>query len=457
MRRKISVWAVIFILVMALVPTQVLAQEGESPDGDTPDEDSFMFTNEDGQLSWDITKLHHVDTVIAEPPEGWPHRQIPIRTKLISGDIGFGMMSYYKFVTPDKKYVIVPNAYTTYVLAREGLTPFDAPPSEAIVNPLIWVPGLTGAYEDTVLDMSRDDILAGIEISHEIDAEAMRDLVHAGLDPRKEWFNQGAFFIPGGIFVYDCDPEDPECAAYLRGEDPEVIPPAPVSTCGDPKIVDAEIHVTGELVDPPYPVVVGQDPNKRGADLLWRVEITPVIYTWYETKEIGEETICRYVGSGGGGGGCPAPGSKYDRVLGADRWYSSMEGNNEWKSEKVPIIECVEHIEVYPVQLTSVRTSASLSEVSRDWIEHGGLQQRYPGAHLYIPDWQWLPPLYGNVLDNGVYVWEWTLEDIQFRDPGQYGMSVQGSITGTPVTKPRVFNMEASGFSVWLYEATLVQ
>jgi hypothetical protein len=135
-----------------------------------------------------------------------------------------------------------------------------------------------------------------------------------------------------------------------------------------------------------------------------------------------------------------------------------MADNDAWLEEGgVSQIECIEHVEVYPVQLSWVRTYANLSEESRDWIEHGGLQQRYPGAHLYQPDWEWLPPLFGNVLNNGVYVWEWIEKDIQFRDPGQYGMSVNGAITGTPVTGPRVFNMEASGFSVWLYEATLTQ
>ena len=33
-----------------------------------------------------------------------------------------------------------------------------------------------------------------------------------------------------------------------------------------------------------------------------------------------------------------------------------------------------------------------------------------------------------------VYVWEWVEEDIQFRDPGQYGMSVQGAILHPPTS-----------------------
>jgi hypothetical protein len=248
--------------------------------------------------------------------------------------------------------------------------------------------------------------------------------------------------------------EDDETSAAI----PTPVPPPPDVQCPPESVEEAEIHVTGELVDPPYPVVVGQDPNKRGADLLWQVEITPVVYTWFEKTEVIEEKICRYVGEGNGSG-CPGPESEYSQVLGSNGgWKPWMADNDAWLEEGgVSQIECIEHVEVYPVQLSWVRTYANLSEESRDWIEHGGLQQRYPGAHLYQPDWEWLPPLFGNVLNNGVYVWEWIEKDIQFRDPGQYGMSVNGAITGTPVTGPRVFNMEASGFSVWLYEATLTQ
>jgi hypothetical protein len=457
MRGKISLWAIIFALFLALIPAQAFAQEGETPDGDTSTEGSFMFTDEDGELNWDLSKLQPVGVVFTEPPEGRLYIDIPIRTKWINGNLGVGMMSYYKFVTPDKKFVIVPNAYTTYVLAQENLMPFDVPPSEMYVNSLIWGPGYLGAYEDTVLGIGKEEVLDTLVSQPGSDPYASRDLLLAALNPFDDSFNQGALFVPGGFFIYDCDPEDPECAAYLRGENPEV-PSAPVSTCGDTKIVDAEIRVTGELVDPPYPVVVGQDPNKRGADLLWRVEITPVVYTWYEKMEVIEKKICRYVGEGNGSG-CPGPESEYSQVLGSTGgWKPWMAENDAWREEGGGSqIECIEHVEVYPVQLTSVGTYANLSEESRDWIEYGGLQQRYPGAHLYIPDWEWLPPLYGNVLDNGMYVWEWALENIQFQDPGQYGMSVRGSITGTPVTSARVFNIEASGFSVWLYEATLTQ
>ena len=115
------------------------------------------------------------------------------------------------------------------------------------------------------------------------------------------------------------------------------------------------------------------------------------------------------------------------------------------------------NVAVYPEQLNWVRVTASLSQESRDWIETGGLQQRYPGAHLYQPDWEWVPPLIGNILSDGTYVWEWTELEIQFRDPGQYGMGVKGGTSGTPVTEPSFFDLPAGGLSAWLYEATLTK
>ncbi len=134
-----------------------------------------------------------------------------------------------------------------------------------------------------------------------------------------------------------------------------------------------------------------------------------------------------------------------------------MVGNAEWQVTEEPIIECVEHVEVYPEQLNWVQAFANLSADSRDWIERGELQQRYPGAKLYQPDWEWSPPLVGGLLADGTYVWEFMEEAIQFQDPGNYIMSVQGGTAGTPVTEPRFIDMEAGEFFVWLYEATISQ
>jgi hypothetical protein len=134
-----------------------------------------------------------------------------------------------------------------------------------------------------------------------------------------------------------------------------------------------------------------------------------------------------------------------------------MAGSGYWKATGGDReIECVRHVDVFTDRLSWVRTSATLDQASRQWIL-GELAARYPGAGLYQPDWTWLPPLMGEVLGDGTFAWEWIQARIQFRDPGKYGHSIEGSTSGTPVTDPRYFSLPASDFEVWLYEATLTQ
>jgi hypothetical protein len=237
---------------------------------------------------------------------------------------------------------------------------------------------------------------------------------------------------------------------------PTPIPQETDAQCPGDMIVQSPIRVSGELVDPPFPVVVGQDPAKRGADLVWRVEIPPVIHTWYEKVTVDPLIVCSYVGDGSGEG-CPEPESQYDVIEGAPGWDPQLADDPNWQVYEREVIECVENVTIYTEHLNWIRVAATLSQDSRDWIEHGGLQQRYPGARLYQPDWEWMPLLFGNVLSDGTYIWEWGEEEIQFRDPGQYGMGVKGGTSGTPVTDPRFFDLEAGEFSVWLYEATLTK
>jgi hypothetical protein len=252
-----------------------------------------------------------------------------------------------------------------------------------------------------------------------------------------------------------CD--DGPCDDGGDGEPTPTPYPPPSAHCPTPSIVQEEIRVTGELVDPPYPVVIGQDLDKRGADIRWRVEIPPVIHTWYEEKVIDAERVCHYVGEGNGSG-CPGPGSQYDRVIGSEvGWKDWMASSDAWDVEgDLPKIECIEHVDIYTEQLTWVQPTASLSPESRNWILTD-LAARYPGARVYQPEWSWFPPLLGMVLADRTYIWEWTEQQVQFRDPGEYGMAVKGGTTGTLVTAPRVFDMDAGWFTVWLYEATLKQ
>jgi len=428
----------IMLLILMLFPSNAVAQ-----DGSEPEPEQFVVIDPDtGEYTLNLDVLKPAGKVVKDPPESW---LLPSKTITIGDDLelNLGKMVYNQYVSPEGYYVLVPTLYTAIVMSLNDESPFNTQPIAGNVNG--WV-GMAGSFSWLEgMGYTKEDVLNG---DWKYDPEFWNGLFKAINDPKSPLF-QGSFFAPPAILIFDGDP-----FALIDNQDlPVPSTPPPAVTCPTPSVMEAEIYVSGELVDPAYPVVVGQDPAKRGADLRWRVEITPVVFTWYTQEVVDIERICREVGSGGSG--CPSPKENYDSIVGAANWDASMEGNPEWNVEEKEIVECVEHVEVYPVQLSWVRTYAHLSQESRDWIEKGELQKRYPGAHLYQPDWEWVPPLYGALQEGGAYVWEWVKEGIQFRDPGQYGMSVMGAITGTPATGPRTFLEEASGFSVWLYEATI--
>lgn len=246
------------------------------------------------------------------------------------------------------------------------------------------------------------------------------------------------------------------------GPGPTPTPP-PTGLCPPATVRQEEPRAEARLLDPPYPVVAGQDPRDppRGADLTFRIEIPPVVHTWYEPRVVDTERICVY-DPYGRSSGCPGPGSQYARVVGSERGWQSFMATGDtaryWRVKgDAPRIECVRHVDVYTETLAWVQPRASLSQASRDWILRGGLQARYPGAFLYHPDWQWSPSLFGHSLPDGTWVWTWTAWGVPFRDPGQYALSLQFSTSGTPVTPPRVYDVAAGEFSVWLMEATVTR
>lgn len=445
--------ATIAMLLVASVAGAVGGQ-GESP----PSVEQFLtYDPSSAEYSLNLEVLTPVGNVVTEPPPGWPLSPPEFMRDMPIGDseISPFMMVYNRYVSPEGYYVLVPTLYTAVVMSVMGSSPFDVQPSGMVINRWVGIAGYLGWMES--IGYSRDDVLAG---DWKEDPEFWTGLFLAINDPKSP-LHEGTLFLPPAVLLYTCDPTNPaDCTRTTNAGEPGGSPqPPPASrNCPAPSAMQAEIRATGGLVDPPYPVVVGQDRSRRGADLKWHVEIPPVIYTWYEEVIVGTQTVCAYDPTGTSNG-CPAPGSQYDEVTGsASGWHSFMASGasaGSWRARAgEPEITCVEHVEMYADRLQWVRTFATLTAPSREWILDQ-LAARYPGARLYQPDWTWLPPVPGSVLVDKTFAWEWTASQIAFRDPGEYQQSVAGSTTGTPVTAPRSFNLSAGHFSVWLHEATL--
>ena len=141
----------------------------------------------------------------------------------------------------------------------------------------------------------------------------------------------------------------------------EIVTPLPPTACPDPSIKLGAISASASLLDPPYPLVVGQDPDKRGVDVSCSASVSPTIYTYY-TQEPIEECVPGTTASG-----------QYNCTKKGVRGHSEQTG-----------FQCVSHTQSYSECITSASASISLSKESRNWILNE-LSIRYPEAYLHHP------------------------------------------------------------------------
>ena len=182
------------------------------------------------------------------------------------------------------------------------------------------------------------------------------------------------------------------------------------------------------MIAPLHPVVVGQDPERRGVDVEGHITIPPVVYHTFERRRH-DDLICSAVS--GGGSGCPDHPHSPFFTTHVRTWY-----------------ECVEHTRIYPDNLASAKVSINLTQDSRHYIlTH--LAEAYPDAHLIHPDFTFS---YGP----GGSVWSQIIPNIQVSDPGDYTVTVMALTTGTPVSAPRTATIGLGTFPVELVRVTLI-
>jgi len=201
-------------------------------------------------------------------------------------------------------------------------------------------------------------------------------------------------------------------------------PPPGVPNCPAPQVIPGKISYSAEKVAPNYPLVVGQDPDRRGVDVRFEASVAPTIYITYEAVP---EYNCVDSPGAPGGNGC----SEDEESIFVGWFCQEIQQTFE---------ECIAH----------ASGSASLSATSRDWILNGELSIRYPGAYLHNPD-------FGFGGGGGACSWSDTAENVQVEDPGIWNLSVSGRTSGTPVSGPRSFGGDADEFEVWLIETAIIK
>ena len=207
--------------------------------------------------------------------------------------------------------------------------------------------------------------------------------------------------------------------------------PTPPPTCPGPSISQASPSSSIVPVAPNFPLVVGQDPDKRGADIQATVTIPNVIYTWHEPI-YENELSCRKNPKGGA---------------------------DICKNVKV-FKGCRAHRESLPEQITNSRVTASLTDSSRDWIIKD-LGATWYGAYIHQGSFDL--KRYGSpAIGCGGSSCSLNLlaSKVPFADPGYFDLKVQVNTAGTffggkMITKPRVLGGSGK-IRTWVVLPTLI-
>ncbi len=474
--------AVVLALIFGAHTQTARAQDNG---GGQPPLPPYLTVGADGKIDFNASGLTPGEPMVMDPPPGFPKIEGGIPGTDLTACAG--CLVYNTYTTADGATVVIPNAYTAVVMAASGYSPFNAQPDFAMGNGILQIAAMQGVFEGMGIpaeQMTPETLAARLDPrSSEFDPFFMLQLNAALNDPNSP-LNTGSFFFAAGIFQFSCHPVTGECTdsnpndADKNGQNNQcpdgmicqpcppgqLCPPQPncpagmlCQTPGDfcPRnlTVTAPPPVyTALKVLPEYPVVVGQDPAKRGVDMHAGVTVPPVNVQYNVEKEYRGDRVCKWF-SGTGHGGC---GGGYDRLDSpTGHWYNDGHWDVEQETRKV----CERVTETYPDPVSIFTVQMRLDDASIAWIETGDLQLRYPGAHVYQADWPlWpeMPPTLTNISADGASILlEW--DKLPLRDPGQYHVIIGGQTQGTPYTTPRLLKFDEITFDVAVFITALTK
>jgi hypothetical protein len=349
-----------------------------------------------------------------------------------------GQATYHRYMTPSGNIVVMPSATTLFFMALH-------PDASGINNVYSALGNGVGVLETmlagyiTPADMASagytdpdsfwQSVINGKTniFTFEIMGAFLRDLITSSLADGN-FYTMLLLYLGG-----DC--------SKIPGGCPEIpTPPPSPSDCPTPFITTGPIQIMGGSGDggkiaPPNPVVIGQDPDKRGVDVKVSVSIPPITYHYYE-KIVHHDMVCAEDPSGLGSGCAGHP------------------NDPNWKTITHTWFECIGHTKVYPDFLNSAQVSISLTQDSRNWILTD-LAQAYPGASLIHPDFSFFFSGPGSLSGGNSILWTRLIPSIQTADPGDYDTNVFVHTSGTPVSAPRQAQKNLGQFTVKLVRVIL--
>jgi hypothetical protein len=351
-----------------------------------------------------------------------------------------GQATYHRYLTPSGNTVVMPSATTLFFMALNPEESGFEQASAGLGNGLGALETMLAGYispaDIASMGYSDSDVFWQSVINGEtyiwtleVMGDFMLDLLSSSIA------DQNLYTM---LLLYT----NGNCDAVPGGCPPGRVLPTPTppsSACSAPFIQTGPIQVTGGSGDggkvaPRNPVVIGQDPERRGVDVKVNALIPPISYHTFDTIRH-DDLVCASDSTGLGPGYARDP--RWKTVV--DTWY-----------------ECIEHIQVFPDYLASTQVSINLTPESRAWILTD-LAQAYPGAHLLHPDFSFSFAGPGSPLGDKSVSWTTTIPFIQTADPGNYTTTVTVRTTGTPVSAPRQARVGIGQFTVELVQVTLIE
>jgi hypothetical protein len=426
MKRSLIFLALFFLLAL---PVSVLAQQQNPP----VDPNSMWgeVVDQNGNIRYsDMTDLGTVQQSASWMPS------IP--------GIGNIQASYHEYQTPSGNIVVLPTASTLLFMAlnpqASGMAQADSQlglGAGTVLEAPGIIKGLLQGYIDpaTITELgytNPDDFFSDVASGKQNiwtfggwDMTRFLYDLYTGSVQDKSIYTMLLLYTPG-----DCAKIPGGCPANANLPSPSVPP-----SCSTPIVTSGAITVTAHKVAPLNPNVIGQDPEKRGADVTWEVRVDPTSYT-YGVKVPVMGNVC---------------------VAGSSTSNCTTSNNQAGTLQQVVVgYNCVQHTKLFPEGLNWATPFASLSQTSRDWIINT-LSLHYPKAFLHNPSFSFRGDPASGALQGNTFVWTLSQTRIQIADPGYFDLGVSGSTSGTPVSSPRGFSRTGGQFGVYLMESVIIQ
>ena len=430
--------AIVSILLLLAGPLNIAQADDPSPWGE--------FLNPDGTVQWN--KL--VDLGTTSEPASWMDITLP------GGLVVHQSATFHRYRTPSGNVLVLPEPVTLFFMAQHpaesGLNNAQSMLGNgASILTLLVGGALTPEQLARLASQGYTDPLQFFQavIDGKEDIWSLINLNFLG-ELVKMSLNSG--FLVNALFLYlngvsDCAAIPGGCEGLLAGNCPNgvCLPPTGLpALCPAPTTSQAAPILTIEKIAPDHPLVVGQDPAKRGADIQATVSIPPVVFTWYEPVQ--DPPTCEPA-SAGGGAGCPGPGEQYRNT-----WEPAMEGNPAYQVV-AGAIHCKKHVDLLPEKVTDLQATASLSSQSQSWILND-LAGKYYEAYIHHPLFNLVPGLAGvkgGCDGNRTCSAQALAANVPFADPGTFDLQLVVHTGGTvfsfhgasiPITAPRVLVAE---------------